>query len=68
LKLKPDDARARNNFGVVLFREKRVDEAIQQLQEALKLQPEYSEARKNLATALETKNAAPIPPLEPARP
>jgi tetratricopeptide (TPR) repeat protein len=48
----PQSAQARNNFGGSLLLQGRVDEAIPQLQEALRLQPSHAEAHSNLGVAL----------------
>jgi tetratricopeptide (TPR) repeat protein len=48
----PQSAQARNNLGGSLLLQGRVDEAIPQLQEALRLQPEHAEAHSNLGVAL----------------
>ena len=45
-------AQARNNFGGSLLLQGRVDEAIPQLQEALRLDPAHAEAHSNLGVAL----------------
>jgi len=48
----PQSAQARNNFGGSLLLQGRVDEAIPQLQEALRLDPAHAEAHSNLGVAL----------------
>jgi tetratricopeptide (TPR) repeat protein len=48
----PRSAQARNNLGGSLLLQGRIDEAIPQLQEALRLQPEHAEAHSNLGIAL----------------
>jgi protein O-mannosyl-transferase len=45
-----DNTMARYNLGVALYKDKRVDEAIEQYQKALEIKPDYFEVRKNLAT------------------
>jgi protein O-mannosyl-transferase len=47
-----DNALARYNFGITLFQNKQLDEAIEQYQKALEIHPDYPAARKNLASTL----------------
>lgn len=51
----PANPRARYNLGTVCGREGRLDEAITQLREAVRLDPLYGEAHYNLGAALERK-------------
>ena len=55
LKLDPGDAKAHNNLGIALIRERRFDEAVTELQRALEINPEYGEAHNNLGVALQQK-------------
>ena len=48
----PQSAQARNNFGGSLLLQGRVEEAIPQLREALRLEPSHAEAHSNLGVAL----------------
>jgi Flp pilus assembly protein TadD len=48
----PQSAQARNNFGGSLLVQGRVDEAIPQLREALRIDPAHAEAHSNLGVAL----------------
>lgn len=47
--IRPDGVEARNNLAVVLAEQRRMDAAIEELREALRLQPEYERARSNLS-------------------
>jgi Flp pilus assembly protein TadD len=42
---------ARNNFGVTLGKQRQIDEAIRQFQEAIRLKPDDAESHNNLGTA-----------------
>ena len=55
IRLKPDDAAARNNLGIALVSKGQLDEAIRQFQAALRLKPNDAEIQKNLTRALELK-------------
>jgi Flp pilus assembly protein TadD len=46
---------AHNNFGMALLNEGRVDEAITQFQEAIRIKPDYALAYYNLGTTLDKK-------------
>ena len=55
LEMAPDDARAHNNFGVILMEMGKVDEAIAQFRSALDLNRDSSQTHNNLGTALAEK-------------
>ena len=46
---RPDNARAHNNLGVILGRQGHLEAARAEFTEALRLQPEYLDAKANLA-------------------
>jgi Flp pilus assembly protein TadD len=46
---------AHYNLGFALYSKGRLDEAIRELQETLKLKPDYAEASNNLVTILGLK-------------
>jgi len=58
---RPRDPVLRNSFGLLLGDLGRLDEAIAQLQEALRLRPGYVEARRNLEAMLRRKQGAAPP-------
>jgi len=41
-------AKAHNSLGVILAKSGRIDEGLSHLQEAVRLQPDYAEAKRNL--------------------
>jgi len=51
LQLSPDDAKAHNNLGTVLWRRGELDEAVTHYVKALELKPNYPEANNNLGVA-----------------
>jgi tetratricopeptide (TPR) repeat protein len=58
LRFKPDSAVLHNNYGNVLYAQRRLDEAIQEYREALRLQPDLPDAHHNLANCLLLKKDA----------
>jgi tetratricopeptide (TPR) repeat protein len=50
--LNPFDGLTHYNFGIVLFKTRRIDDAISELQQAVRLLPDYASARINLGIAL----------------
>ncbi len=71
LRLRPGSGEARrnlsaacNNFGVILFRQARLDEAAAQLTAALRVEPGNTDARQNLSAVLRQQGQA----AEAARP
>lgn len=52
---RPDNSRARLNYGTALSEAKRLDEAMAQFEAALRLKPDYAEAEFNLGNALMKK-------------
>jgi Flp pilus assembly protein TadD len=55
-------AEAHSNLGTALYQQGQRGEAIQQFQEALRLRPDYADARKNLDVVLATKANSSLPP------
>ena len=52
MQIYPNQARIRNNLGVALGKQRQMDEAIEQLFEAVRLDPNFAEANYNLVFAL----------------
>jgi Flp pilus assembly protein TadD len=52
LQIKPDNAEAHNNLGLVLAGHGRLDEAIAHYQRAVEIKPHFLEAHYNLGVAL----------------
>jgi protein O-mannosyl-transferase len=50
--MKPNSAEARNNLGIALGKQGRLDEAIHEFREALQIQPGFENAQRNLTMAL----------------
>ena len=55
VELEPISTKARNNLGLTLKDLNRLDEAIVQWREAIRLDPEYSQSLNNLGVAMSTK-------------
>ena len=56
IEINPRHADAHRNLGVALGFQGRVDEAIREVQAALRLQPDSAEAREQLARLLKAKS------------
>ena len=66
--MEPGYSDAHNSLGVALRRKGLTDQAIQQFQEALRLKPDDSNARRNLDAVLAAKaDSSPPPVLHPRR-
>ena len=59
VELKPGSAPAHNYYGFALARNGSVDQAVQEFQKALKLDPRYPDALYNLGTALAVQEKYP---------
>jgi Tfp pilus assembly protein PilF len=55
LRIHPDDARGHNNYGIVLLSQGKTDQAIYHFIEAIRLRPNYRQARINLDLAVQRK-------------
>jgi len=53
--LRPDDVDARFNLGITLGRSGRLDESIVQLSAAVRIKPDFTEARQALEDAISLK-------------
>ena len=62
----PRSAQARNNLGGALLVQGQIDEAIEHLQEALRLDPKHAEAHSNLGVAL-ARRGRPLEAIEQYR-
>ena len=51
----PESVKARNNLGIALASQGKLDEAIGEFQQALAAEPNSAEARRNLTTALQQR-------------
>jgi Flp pilus assembly protein TadD len=54
--MNPESVNARNNLGIALAESGRIDEAIGQFQQGLRLLPGDEELRKNLENAYKVKS------------
>src|SRR5215471_13574863 len=58
IRLRPDDAEARNSIGLVYVQSGEDEKAIAAFREAIKLRPDYADAHQNLGAVLTTSDAA----------
>jgi Flp pilus assembly protein TadD len=63
----PDSASAHNNLGAALGQMGQISEAIEELKAALRINPNYTDARNNLTKLEAFQNSTPskIAPLKP---
>jgi tetratricopeptide (TPR) repeat protein len=57
----PESAQTHNNLGIALGIQGRLDDAIKHFEEALRIQPGFADAERNLATAREARDRRPSP-------
>ena len=57
----PTDAEAHNNLGTALEATGKLDEAIAEYREAIRLKPDYAEAHYNLGLTLQWKGSSARP-------
>ena len=67
-KLQPDAPEIHRNLGYALGRQGLLDESIQELEEALRLKPDFAEASNDLVAALGMKEKRPQPPIRSTKP
>src|SRR6185369_5888170 len=58
VRLRPDDAEARNSLGLVYVQSGDDEKAIAAFREAVKLRPDYADAHQNLGAVLTTSDVA----------
>jgi len=59
LRLRPDDADSHFNLGIALARSGRIDDAITQFSEALRVRPDFPAARQALDQAMSLRQPSP---------
>ena len=55
----PGSVEAHNNLGIALASQGNLDDAIDQFQQALTLRPDFEDARRNLASAVQLRRPLP---------
>ena len=65
-RIQPTSAEAYNNLGVILAAQGRLSEAIFVLGRAVKLNPNFTAARKNLEAVQQKSEAGTSPPTKPS--
>ena len=55
LRVTPGSVEAHNNLGIALGSQGKLDEAIEQFQQALRIQPGFADAERNLSTARQSR-------------
>jgi protein O-GlcNAc transferase len=55
----PNSIEAHNNLGIALASQGKLEDAIDQFQQALRLRPDFEDARRNLGSAVRARRQLP---------